>query len=71
MIDKDVLLQSILCKQITFKNGCKSVVHVHMREGRADEQVKEIITWVTNVFVKQGSKLESFRVILHSVQRTN
>ena len=44
MIDKDVLLQSILCKQITFKNGCKSVVHVHMREGRTDEQVKEIIT---------------------------
>ena len=47
MIEKDVLLlQSVLYKQITFKNGCKPVVHVHMWEGRTDEPVKEIITGI-------------------------
>ncbi len=45
------------------------VVHVHLWEGRTDEQIKELIAGITDVFVKQGSKPESVRVICHSIPK--
>ncbi|MHA1200381.1 MAG: tautomerase family protein [Candidatus Heimdallarchaeaceae archaeon] len=40
------------------------VVQVQMWEGRTEEQIKEIIAGITDIFVKQGSKPGSVRVII-------
>ena len=40
------------------------VVQVHLWSGRTEEQVKEIIKGITDVFVSQGSKPESVRVLI-------
>ena len=46
------------------------VVQVQMWEGRTEEQVKEIIAGITEVFVKQGSKPESVRVLIQEYPKT-
>ena len=46
------------------------VVQVQMWEGRSEEQVKEIIAGITDIFVKQGSKPESVRVIISEYPKT-
>ena len=40
------------------------VVEVKMWKGRTEEQIKEIITGITDIFVKQGTKPESVRVLI-------
>ena len=40
------------------------VVQVHLWEGRTEEQIKEIIEGITNVFVKMGSKPDAVKVLL-------
>ena len=40
------------------------VVQVQMWKGRTEEQIKEIIAGITDIFVKQGSNPESVRVII-------
>jgi len=47
------------------------VVHVYMWEGRTDEQVKEIIAGITDVFVKMGTSPEVVRVLVHDLPKTH
>lgn len=46
------------------------VVQVQMWEGRTEEQIKEIIAGITEVFVKQGIKPEAVRVIISEYPKT-
>ncbi|MBA7554930.1 putative tautomerase [subsurface metagenome] len=47
------------------------IVHVDLWEGRTEEQIKEIIKGITDVFVKMGSKPESVRVLIQDYQKTH
>ena len=47
------------------------VVQVHLWEGRTEEQIKEIIAGITNVFVEMGSKPESVRVLVQDYPKTH
>lgn len=47
------------------------IVQVQMWEGRTNEQIKEIIAGITEVFVKQGTKPESVRVIIQEFPKTH
>jgi len=47
------------------------VVQVHLWEGRTEEQIKEIIEKITEVFVKMGSKPESVRVLVQDYPKTH
>ena len=47
------------------------VVQVHLWEGRTEEQIKEIIAGITNVFVKMGSKPESVKVLIQDYPKTH
>ncbi len=40
------------------------VVEVKMWKGRTEEQIKDIIKGITEVFVNQGSKPETVRVLI-------
>lgn len=46
------------------------VVQVHLWEGRTEDQIKEIIKGITEVFVKMGSKPESVRVLVQDYPKT-
>ena len=46
------------------------VVQVQMWEGRTEEQIKDIIAGITEVFVKQGSKPESVRVLIQEYPKS-
>ena len=47
------------------------IVEVKLWEGRTDEQIKEIIAGITDVFVKMGSKPESVRVLIQPYPKKN
>lgn len=47
------------------------IIHVYMWEGRTDEQVKEIIQGMTDVFVKMGVSPKSVSVLVHSLPKTH
>ena len=47
------------------------VIHVHIWEGRSDEQVAEIIKGITDVFVKMGTPAEAVRVLVHTLPKTH
>lgn len=47
------------------------IVHVDLWEGRTEEQIKEIIEGITDVFVKMGSKPESVRVLVQEYPKTH
>ena len=47
------------------------VIHVHMWEGRTEEQVKEIIKGITEVFVKMGTPAQVVRVLVHELPKTH
>ncbi len=47
------------------------VVQVHLWEGRTEEQIKEIISGITNVFLKMGSKPESVKVLVQDYLKTH
>ena len=44
-------------------------VQVYLWEGRTEEQIREMIAGITDVFVKQGSKPQTVTVIMHEIPK--
>ena len=44
-------------------------VQVYLWEGRTNDQIKEIIAGITDVFVKQGSKPQTVNIIIHDIPK--
>jgi 4-oxalocrotonate tautomerase len=47
------------------------VVHVNMWKGISEERVKQIITGITEVFVKMGIPYQAVEVIVHEIPKSH